>query len=392
MGGFKPISGQSRIYLDNAATSFPKPPGVAKSMARFINETGANPGRGAYGASLESARIVLAAREALAKLFGSVSSRQIVFNKNATEAINLVLYGFLREGDEVVTTSMEHNATMRPLSYLAESRSITIHKLSANRDGTVDPAQFEAKVNSKTRLVIVNHASNVTGTIQALGAIRQAIGDTPMLVDAAQTAGVIPIDALADNIDFLAFTGHKSLLGPAGIGGLYIKPGLETEVQPFIRGGTGTRSEYEQQPEFLPDKYEGGTLNTPGVVGLVAGLEHLALAGLGSLRSREIALTTQLLEGLAQIPGVTTYGPRDASLRTPVVPFNIEGIESIEVSFRLDREHGIASRAGLHCAPSAHRTIGTFPGGTARLAPGHFTTQNDVDSAIQAVAEIARKA
>lgn len=380
------------IYLDNAATSFPKPPSVAKAVAGFITDVGANPGRGAYSASIESARIVLSAREALAALFGSVSSRQIVFTKNATEAINLVLYGFLREGDEVVTTSMEHNATMRPLSYLAKTRSIKVHKLVANQDGLVDPAKFEAATNSNTRLVIVNHASNVTGTIQPLSPIRQAIGDTPMLVDAAQTAGAIPIDALADKLDFLAFTGHKSLLGPAGIGGLYIKAGLETEVHPLIRGGTGSRSEHELQPDFLPDKYEGGTLNASGVAGLAAGLEYISQASLDSLRRHTIALTTQLVEGLAQIPGVTTYGPDDASLRTPVVPFNIEGIESIEVSFRLDREHGIASRAGLHCAPSAHHTIGTFPGGTARLAPGHFTTEAEVDAAIQAVSELARKA
>lgn len=380
------------IYLDNAATSWPKPPGVLAAMARFITEVGANPGRSGHRLSVEAGRIVYAAREAVAQLFNAPDPLRVVFGLNATEGINLALRGLLRPGDHVVTSSMEHNSVMRPLRAL-EREGVEVTIVSCSPEGMLDPQAVLAAIRPHTRLVVLNHASNVTGTLLPVAEVGRAlrqINGPLLVVDAAQSGGAVPIDMQADGIDLLAFTGHKSLYGPTGTGGLIIggRVPLE-EFRPLIRGGTGSRSEREEQPDFLPDMCESGTPNAVGLAGLEAGVRWVLERGVEAIRAHEVALSGRLSDGLREIPGVTVYGPADARLRTAVVSFNIAGMEPSEVGMRLDEEYGIMCRVGLHCAPAAHRTIGTFPSGTVRFALGAFSTREDVDAALQAVARLA---
>ncbi len=382
------------IYLDNAATSWPKPPEVAEAMVRFLNEVGANPGRSGHRLSVEAGRIVYQAREALAELFGVADPLRVVFGLNATDGLNLAIRGLLRPGDHVVTSSMEHNSVMRPLRAL-EREGVEVTVVHCSPEGVLDPAAVEAAIRPNTALVVLNHASNVVGTllpVAEVGRMLRARGNGPLLlVDAAQTGGAVPIDMEGDGIDLLAFTGHKSLYGPMGTGGLIIGPRVDIErLQPIRRGGTGSRSEYEEQPDFLPDCYESGTPNTVGLAGLLAGVRWVLERGVEAIRAHEQALTRRLIEGLSAIPGVTVYGTRDPARQTAVVSFNIAGMEPSEVGLRLDEEFGIMCRVGLHCAPAAHRTIGTFPTGTVRFAPGAFTTTEEIDRAVEAVARLAR--
>lgn len=383
------------IYLDNAATSWPKPPGVLEAMARFMTEVGANPGRSGHRLSVEAGRIVYAAREAVAELFHAPDPLRVVFGMNATEGINLALRGLLRPGDHVVTSSMEHNSVMRPLRAL-EREGVEVTVVPCSPEGMLDPQAVLSALRPHTRLVVLNHASNVTGTILPVAEVGRALRGRPqgsplLLVDAAQSGGAVPIDMQADGIDLLAFTGHKSLYGPTGTGGLIIGKRVPLEeFRPLIRGGTGSRSEREEQPDFLPDMCESGTPNAVGLAGLEAGVRWVLEQGVEALRAHEVELTQRLSDGLREIPGVTVYGPADARLRTAVVSFNIAGMEPSEVGMRLDEEYGIMCRVGLHCAPAAHRTIGTFPSGTVRFALGAFSTREEVDAALRAVARLAR--
>lgn len=383
----------SIIYLDNAATSFPKPPQVVEAIVHFLTEIGANAGRSGHRLSIEAGRIVYETREALAELFNISDPLRIVFGHNVTEMINLVLTGFLRPGDHVVTSSMEHNSVMRPLRAL-EREGVEVSVVQCSREGFLDPADLEKALRPNTRLIVLNHASNVTGTIlpvKEAGWIARQRGIF-LLVDAAQTAGAYPIDAEADGIDFLAFTGHKGLFGPTGTGGLYIGPRVPLEeLKPLKRGGTGSRSELEEQPDFLPDKYESGTQNAAGLAGLGAGVRFILERGVEEIRRHEMELTALLLEGLSSIERVKLYGPADLSMRVGIISFNIEGMEPSDVALALDVEFGIMCRPGLHCAPSAHRTIGTFPKGTVRFSVGFFNTKEDVEKAIEAVKKLARK-
>ncbi len=381
------------IYLDNAATSWPKPPGVLAAMARFMTEVGANPGRSGHRLSVEAGRIVYAAREAVAQLFNAPDPLRVVFGMNATEGINLALRGLLRPGDHVVTSSMEHNSVMRPLRAL-EREGVEVTVVPCSPEGMLDPRAVLAAIRPHTRLVVLNHASNVTGTLLPVAEVGRALRQTngPLLVvDAAQSGGAVPIDMQADGIDLLAFTGHKSLYGPTGTGGLIIGERVPLEeFRPLIRGGTGSRSEREEQPDFLPDMCESGTPNAVGLAGLEAGVRWVLEQGVEAIRAHEVALSGRLSDGLREIPGVTVYGPADARLRTAAVSFNIAGMEPSEVGMRLDEEYGIMCRVGLHCAPAAHRTIGTFPSGTVRFALGAFNTREEVDAALRAVAQLAR--
>ena len=383
----------SLIYLDNAATSFPKPPQVVEAIAHFLTHIGANAGRSGHRLSVEAGRIVYQTREALAELFHVSDPLRIVFGHNVTEMLNLVLKGFLRPGDHVITSSMEHNSVMRPLRAL-EREGVRVSVIPCSPEGLLDPAEIEKAIRPNTRLIVLNHASNVTGTllpIREAGEIARRHGIF-LLVDAAQTAGAYPIDVEADNIDFLAFTGHKGLLGPTGTGGLYIGPRVPLEeLRPLKRGGTGSRSELEEQPDFLPDKYESGTQNAAGLAGLGAGVRFVLERGVEEIRRHELELTARLLEGLSSIEGVKVYGPSDLYLRVGIVSFNVEGMEPSEVALRLDEEFGIMCRPGLHCAPSAHKTIGTSPKGTVRFAPGIFNTAEEVEKAVEAVRKIARR-
>lgn len=376
------------LYLDNAATSYPKPEATIEAMMHYQQHIGGSPGRSGHGLSLEAGRVVFETRETLARLFNIADPLRIAFTQNATEAINIVLMGLLRPGDHVITTGMEHNAVMRPLRFLA-SQGIQLSVVPCSPQGILDPADIEAAFLPHTRLVILTHASNVTGTVmpvQEIGARVREKENVLFCVDAAQTAGALPIDTEVMAIDFLAFTGHKSLYGPQGTGGLYIRKGLDAQLQPLMRGGTGSRSEFEEQPDFMPDKYECGTPNTIGLAGLGAGIAYILETGLETIRKKEIALMERFLVGLSGLGNkVTVYGPQEAERRVPVVSFNVRHILPSDAALYLEEDWGIMCRPGLHCAPAAHRTIGTFPQGTIRFSFGFFHTETDVDRAIQAV-------
>ena len=383
------------IYFDNAATSWPKPPGVVEAMTRFLEQVGANPGRSGHRLSVEAGRIVFEARELVAALFNLSDPLRVVFSPNATEALNLALQGYLRPGDHVVTSSMEHNSVMRPLRALAtvqQGQAVELTAVPCSAEGFLQPEDLEAALRPNTTLVALNHASNVCGSllpVRQAGAIARRHGCL-LLVDAAQTAGAYPIDMEADRIDLLAFTGHKGLGGPMGTGGLVIGERVALDrLKPLKRGGTGSRSELEEQPGFLPDMYESGTANAVGLAGLAASVRWVLDREVSTIRRHEVALTRQLITGLGEIEGVTVYGGRDAAFQTATVSFNLSGLEPSEVGLRLDDEYEIMCRVGLHCAPAAHTTLGTFPGGTIRFALSAFSTEDQVDRALQAVREIA---
>ena len=381
------------IYLDHAATSWPKPPGVIRAMADYLESAGGNPGRSGHSLSIEAGRIIYAAREAVAELFHAPDPLRVIFTLNATHAINLALCGLLRPGDHVVTSGIEHNSVMRPLRAL-ENRGVRLTVVACNTDGSLDPARVAAAITPRTRMVAITHASNVTGTILPVREVAEAAHNAGalLLLDAAQTAGVLPIDVQAMGIDLLAFTGHKGLQGPPGTGGLVIGERVSIgQMEPLVRGGTGSRSEHEFQPEDVPDKFEGGTANGCGIAGLGAGVRWILSRGVNAIRSHEIELTRVLLEGLRAIPGITMYGVGNPSACTAVVSFTMRGRRVSEIGLQLDEEYGIMCRVGLHCAPAAHRTIGTFPEGTVRLAAGISTDSGEIRAAVDAVADIARK-
>jgi len=379
------------IYFDNAATSWPKPSEVTQAMVHFMESVGANPGRSGHRLSVEAGRIVYEAREALSELFNAPDPLRIVFGLNVTEAINLALRGLLRPGDHVITSSMEHNSVMRPLRAL-EQQGVELTVVPCSPQGFLDPADLEAAIRPNTVMIALNHGSNVVGSllpIREAGQIAREHG-LLLLVDAAQTAGAVPLDVQADNIDLLCFTGHKALYGPMGTGGLIIGERVDVErLEPLKRGGTGSRSEYEEHPDFLPDKCEAGTPNAVGLAGLAAGVRWVLRMGVEAIRAHEVALTQRLIDGLREIPGVTVYGGMDAARQTGTVSFNVAGLEPSEVGLRLDEEYSILCRVGLHCAPAAHKTIGTFPRGTVRFGLGYFNTMEEVERALEAVSRLA---
>jgi cysteine desulfurase family protein len=342
--------------------------------------------------SIEAGRIVYETREVLARLFHVADPLRMAFGLNVTEALNLALRGLLRSGDHVVTSSMEHNSVMRPLRALEEAGVVEIQVVPCSSEGFLDPADVESALRPETKMIVLNHASNVVGTVLPVAEAGEIARrhDTLLLVDAAQTAGAYPLDMEGMNIDLLAFTGHKALFGPQGTGGLCIGERVEAEqIEPVKRGGTGSRSEREEQPAFLPDRCESGTPNAVGLAGLRAGVEFVLQQGVEAIRAHEAGLTRRLLAGLMEIDGVTVYGSQDAELQTATVSFNVEGLEPSEVGPKLDEGYGVMSRVGLHCAPAAHRTIGTFPVGTVRFGLSYFNTAEEVDAAVSAVREIA---
>jgi len=377
------------IYFDNAATSWPKPPEVRAALDEYFSGAGGNPGRSGHRMSIAAARLVESSRGVLAEFFNAEDPSRIVFTQNATHALNMALYGLLRPGDHVVTTSIEHNSVMRPLRHL-EMSGVEVTVVSCKADGTMDMNRLNDALRPGTRLLVSTHASNVTGTLLRIEAISSLARDrdVPYLVDAAQTAGAIPIDVQQIGVDLMAFSGHKGLLGPTGTGGLYIRDGVM--LPPLMRGGTGSDSAHEVQPDFLPDLHESGTLNVAGIAGLGAGVRFLREIGVESAREHERELVSQLIVGLSEIPGITIYGPRDAALQCGVVSFNVDGAMPSEVGLILDEQFGIMARTGLHCAPSAHRTLGTFPTGTVRFSFGWFNTTAEVDGALEALHKIAR--
>lgn len=377
------------IYLDNAATTYPKPEAVYAAMDRFAREKGGNPGRSGHRRSLQAGREVLRAREAVARLLGVKDPSRVAFTKNATEALNVVIQGVLARGGHAVITSLEHNSVWRPLEAMARREGISYTVVACSREGVLDVSALEEALRPETRLVACTHASNVTGGLLPLGDIA-ALAERhgiPLLVDAAQTAGRLALAPESEGIQYLAFTGHKELFGPQGTGGLCIAPGCE--IEPLLYGGTGSRSESEVQPDFLPDRYESGTLNAWGLAGLRAGVEFVLERGVEEVRRHEEELTGLLLEGLARLPGITVYGPREWERRIGIVSFNLNGFTSSELASRLDEAYGICVRSGLHCSPLAHRTIGTLQNGTVRASFSCMNTAEDVDHLLQALGEIA---
>jgi len=376
------------IYLDNAATTWPKPETVPEAMTGCLREAGANPGRGGHRMSLAAGRIILETRELAAGMINAENPVRVVFTGNATESLNLALKGVLRPGDHIVTSGMEHNSITRPLHSLS-ALGVEVTAVACDAAGHLDPDDVKAAVRKNTKMIALTHASNVVGTIMPVAEIGALARERGLicLVDAAQTMGYLDVDVQRMNIDLLAFPGHKSLYGPQGTGGLYIREGLN--LTPLKEGGTGSGSELPVQPEVMPDRYESGTPNTVGLAGLGAGIKYIREQGLEKIRAHGQGLLTRLVDGLRQIPGITLYGPGRPERQVPVVSFNLQSLGSSEVAFILDRVYDIACRSGLHCAPAAHRTLGTLAAGTVRLSLSYHNTAEEVDKTLEAIAEIA---
>ncbi len=377
------------IYIDNAATSFPKAPGVAEAMVRTLTDAGGNPGRSGHVLAVAAQGVVNETRRRLGALLGAPDPSRLVFTANATDALNQALFGLLRPGERVVTTSLEHNAMVRPLAALAR-RGVTVEQVACAPDGTVDLDDLVRALQARpTRLVAMLHASNVSGTILPVREAARLAHDhgALFLLDAAQTAGALPIDVRELGIDLLAVPGHKGLLGPSGTGALFVAAGVT--LTPLRYGGTGIRSEDELMPKELPEGLEAGTLNTVGLAGLGAALRFLAERGVAAVRAHEVALTERLLAGLRDIRGLRVHGLANPARQVATVSISLPGWEPADLAAVLDGSFGIAVRAGLHCAPMAHRTLGTFPAGTVRLSSGCFTTSEDIDQVVKALEHLA---
>jgi cysteine desulfurase / selenocysteine lyase len=381
-----------RIYFDQAATSWPKPETVYQAVDRYQRELGVASGRGPYGDALEVGRLVTAARRGVARLIGAADHRQVVFTFNGTDSLNLAIHGALADGGHVVTTVVEHNSVLRPLRMLEAAGRIEVSRVGVRPTATVDPDDVRRQLRSDTRLVVLSHASNVTGAVQPaaeIGRLAREAGAL-FLLDAAQTLGELPLNVDELNVDLLAAPGHKGLLGPLGTGILYLRPGSESRVASVRQGGTGSHSDQDRQPDTLPDKYEAGNLNVPGIVGLGAAVGWLAEYGIERVRAHGQELTQRLLAGLADVRGVALYGPAATDARTPLVSMNVAGLDAQELAAILDAEYGIQCRSGMHCAPLMHRALGTADvGGTVRFSLGPFNTLEQVEIAIGAVRQIA---
>jgi cysteine desulfurase family protein len=385
-----------KIYLDQAATSFPKAPGTADAVYRYMTECGCNVNRGGYAGAYSAEELVYDTRVLLCRFFGcdETDPKKVVFTKNVTESLNVLLKGLLRPGDHVLVSSMEHNAIMRPLGQLMK-QGIRVTRVPCAGDGSMDPADLEARIEKDTRAVVMLHASNVCGTVlpaAEIGCICRARG-IRFILDTAQTAGILSLNMEAMGVDALAFTGHKGLLGPQGTGGFLIREELAAELEPLITGGTGSISHTEDVPDFLPDRFEAGTPNLPGIAGLSASLSWLLAQPEGSLLSHELKLTARFLRDMEALEAeghLRIIGKHGTEGRTGVVSIVPLHLDPAELAFRLDERYGIATRVGLHCAPAAHQTLGTWPAGTVRFSFGAFNTEAETDKAARAVAALCR--
>ncbi|MFM9116903.1 MAG: aminotransferase class V-fold PLP-dependent enzyme [Planctomycetota bacterium] len=378
----------NRIYCDHAATSWPKPESVYLAMDRYARDQGAAAGRGGYLRAVEAGRCVTTARQAIARLITVADERRIVFCSNGTDALNLALHGLVRPGDHVVTTTAEHNSVLRPLAWLARRQGVAVDHVGCRPDGRVEVAQLLAAIRPTTRLVAVVHASNVTGAVNDIESLAAECQQRSvlLLVDAAQSVGQWPLQVSSIGPDLIAAPGHKSLLGPIGTGWLYVGPRAERELQPIRQGGSGGDSEREEPPAELPERFEAGNLNVPALVGLEAGVREVERLGIAHLQSHHARCTQQFLDGVVGLPGVQLVGPRAKDRRVGVVSLLVEGYDPQELAGLLDGEFGIETRAGLHCAPRLHQSIGTFAsGGTVRFSFGNSTTEGEVAVAIEAL-------
>lgn len=385
------------IYLDNSATTFPKPESVIYSMMEFMKTTCANPGRSGHKMAQETNREILMARIELAQLLGVQNPMQIAFTKNASEALNMAINGYLKEGDHVITSCMEHNSVLRPLHYLEENGIITLTVVSSDDEGFVHAGDIKKAINWETALIAITHASNLTGSINDIEEIAEMIdaenktreNKIAFLVDSAQTAGLVDINIEELGVDMLAGAGHKSLYGPTGTGFLYVSEDIK--LKPIYRGGTGSISESLEQPDFMPDMLETGTLNAAGIVGLMAGMTYIKENEMQKLREGQQKLIARLIRELSGIDGVTVYGSRNAAKRASAVAVNIGDMDSQEVTHLLSSEYDIATRGGKHCAPLAHTRMGTLEQGMVRISISSFTTEAEIESAIEAIREISAK-
>lgn len=372
------------IYLDNAATTYPKPETVYREIDRTLRETGVSPSRGGYRQSLEASRILFEARESLAALFGVADSSRFIITHSATESLNLAVNGLLKTGDHVVTTTMEHNSLARPL-HAVSSSGVEVTWVSGDLDGYVSVASIQKALTPATRLVAMTHCSNVTGALNPAAEIGAMLKERGIifLLDASQSAGSVPIDIPAMNVDLLAAPGHKGMYGPQGTGFLYIAEGIE--LKPLLVGGTGSGSTELTPPNELPERYESGTHNISGIAGLKAGTDFIVSKGVENIHRHELLLLGRLVEGLSAMDGIKLFNSDITKPRGSVLSFTVKGIDPAKIGFILDRDFDIAVRVGLHCAPLAHRTIGTFPEGTVRVSPGIFNTTDDIDSFLTAL-------
>lgn len=380
----------NNLYFDNAATSWPKPEPVYRAAEKQMRLACGNPGRSGHTRTLEADRLIYRTREALAALFNISDPARIIFALNATDALNIALKGFLKKGDHVLFTAMEHNSVLRPLARLRSDGLITTTMIPCSGEGFPDLFFLEKAFRPETSLVVINHASNVTGTIAPLEEMIASAHSrgVKVLVDAAQTAGTMPIDITNLEIDMLAFTGHKGLLGPTGTGGLYVSP--ELDLKPLREGGTGSQSEMDSHPASMPERLEAGTLNSAGLAGLLEGVNFIKETGLETIRAHEERLRAYLFDKLHELPGVSLYGPIEAEKSACIISFTIEETDSGEIGYILENSYGILCRTGLHCAPLAHQAIGTFPRGTVRLSPGYFNSCEDLDLLSGAVKDIIK--
>lgn len=380
-----------QIYLDNAATSFPRPSAVKEAIGDYLDHYGVSPGRSGYSLSLRAAREVFEAREMLADFFNLKLSERVVFTANATTALNIAIQGILKQGDHVIISPLEHNSVLRPLRHLEQSGTIGLSVAGCDPAGNLNLQSLNSLFRPNTRMVVINHGSNVAGTVQPVrevGALCRKHGAI-FLVDAAQTAGLFPIDMQQDHIDLLAFTGHKNFYGPPGIGGLCIQS--DVAIKPLVQGGTGSLSESEIHPGFYPDRLEAGTPNTLGIIGLKAGLQYILKLGIDSIRERQLALTQHLLRGLRETERVNLIGPEGATMRLPVISITVKGMPPSELAEKLDRNYGIMTRPGLQCSPLAHQNLGSFPQGTVRFSIGSFNTMDDIRLTLEAVQSILKE-
>lgn len=374
------------VYFDNAATSFPKAPGVAESMVNYITNIGCNVNRGAYASALQAQRVLFDTRNLICSFFNFDTPENVVFTKNITESLNILIKGLLKPGDHVIVSSMEHNAVMRPLTSMEKS-SVEFSRVPCNIDGTLNVEDLDKYLKPNTKAVIMTHASNVCGTILPLIQVGEFCKKNNLyfLIDSAQTAGFLDLDFKALNANAIAFTGHKAFLGPQGMGGFIIDNNLVPLVDSFIEGGTGSVSSSENQPDYMPDKFEAGTMNIPGVFGLNASLNYLKDIGLNAIREKELYLTELFINKIKNVDNVRLVGLDGIENRTAVVSLDFTSSDNAEVSFKLSSDYSILNRCGLHCAPSAHKTLNTYPQGTVRLSFSHTNTEEEINYAIDCI-------
>ena len=376
-----------KVYADNSSTSYPKAPGVSDAIKHFLDNTGCNVNRGSYTDSYNTAMEILDTRQLLADMFNAVSPKEVVITPSVTYSLNMILLGFLKNGDHIITTSIEHNAVMRPLHALSKT-GVTYDTVPCDTDGSLKADDIIPFIKKETKAVVMTHASNVCGTILPIGRVSEICKTykLKLIVDAAQTAGVLEVDAR--EIDAFAFTGHKGLLGSQGIGGFKIKEGFANEISPIITGGTGSNSHEIEQPHFLPDKFESGTMNIPAILGLKKAVEYINSTGVESIHVKKIALTSAFLSKVCNIDGVSIIGKKDVMDRIAVVSLDFLKNDNALVASALDEKYGIMTRCGLHCAPSAHRSLGTYPQGTVRFSFGYANTSDDVEYISDSIKEI----